>query len=154
MHNQSDYGYSTGSYACIACGSTELACCDGTGRKLTPLEKAVHYLATQMLNQVGVEWDECCDSAEIAAKRLRWRDGYEASDEEVTANLYAEAYRYEDMRCPRSITCATKPGSTSNSSRRSRKPKTNFRPLSMTDRSLIASTPSATFPRAGAFAPC
>jgi hypothetical protein len=32
MHNQSDFGYSTGALSsrCIACGSYELDCCDGT----------------------------------------------------------------------------------------------------------------------------
>jgi len=36
IHNQSDYGYPTGalSMLCVACGSTQLHCCDGHGRRL------------------------------------------------------------------------------------------------------------------------
>lgn len=42
MHSQSDFGYSTGSHACIACGKADdLYCCDGKGN---PLPEAVKVL--------------------------------------------------------------------------------------------------------------
>jgi hypothetical protein len=41
MHSASDFGYQPGTPACIACGKTELFCCDGAG---TPLPEAVKLL--------------------------------------------------------------------------------------------------------------
>lgn len=57
-------------------------------------EAALRYLATQMMNQVGETWEDCCNSAEIVANRLRARG---VGEESLSGHLYAEAYRYEDM---------------------------------------------------------
>ena len=97
MNHQSDFGYSTGavSMTCIACGKyADGFCCDGHGNPLTELDRARITLAKAMLNQVGVEWEECCDSVEILEKR--WR-GEGCGDLEIIGRLNGEAYRYEDM---------------------------------------------------------
>jgi hypothetical protein len=56
------------------------------------LGKAKRHLAQMMMNQVGAEWDECCESARLFAKRQG-----KISDDELIGRLYSEAYRYEDM---------------------------------------------------------
>lgn len=96
MNHQSDFGYSTSavSMRCIACGSIELACCDGKGNPLNRLDKASHHLASMMLNQVGVEWDDACDSVDGLVARMR-KLGLD--DEKIASKLYYESYRYEDM---------------------------------------------------------
>jgi hypothetical protein len=60
----------------------------------TDLDKARRHLANSMLNQVGVEWDECCDSVEIIEGRLR---GEGFSDRAIADRLYDESHRYDDM---------------------------------------------------------
>ncbi len=60
--------------------------------RLSEVESAKRHLATMMLNQVGVEWDECCDSVEIFVQRQG-----RVSDAELVGRLHSEAYRYEDM---------------------------------------------------------
>jgi hypothetical protein len=59
---------------------------------LSQLDQACHALATAMLNQVGVEWDECCDSVELFVARQGAID-----DDDLTTRLRCEAYRYGDM---------------------------------------------------------
>lgn len=56
------------------------------------LDDAKHHLATVMLNQVGVEWDEACDSVDLFVQRQGIM-----SAEELTGRLCREAFRYEDM---------------------------------------------------------
>ena len=57
------------------------------------LDEATDYLARQMMNQVGTEWDENLSSA----RKLRDRFIQEAGLHGAAARLYSEAYRYEDM---------------------------------------------------------
>lgn len=58
----------------------------------SPLERAKHNLAQAMMNQVGVDWDEVCDSVEFLC------DIHPSFSAEEMANLLdREAYRYEDM---------------------------------------------------------
>jgi len=65
------------------------------------MENALHYLASAIYRgEVGAEWEDCCDSAEAAAHRLRFQY-YPAHapmrDRDLAPLLYAEAARYEDM---------------------------------------------------------
>ena len=55
---------------------------------------ALHYLATQMMNQAGETWEDCCNSAERTASRLRANGISEGS---IAPHLYAEAYRFENV---------------------------------------------------------
>lgn len=56
------------------------------------LANAKIALATALLNQVGVEWDEACDSVELFVQQ----QGV-ISDRELLLQLQCEAYRYQDM---------------------------------------------------------
>lgn len=58
---------------------------------MTELDKAKAALANAMLNQVGVEWDEVCDSVDVFCGR------HDRSNGDLVTALYAECHRYEDM---------------------------------------------------------
>jgi len=57
------------------------------------INNALHYLATQMMNE-GETWEDCCNSAERTASRLRANGISEGS---IAPHLYAEALRFEDI---------------------------------------------------------
>lgn len=57
------------------------------------IDEATAYLARQMMNQVGTEWDENLTSA----RKMRDRFIKEFGLHSAAGRLYSEAYRYEDM---------------------------------------------------------
>ncbi len=57
------------------------------------IDKATEYLAQQMMNQVGTEWEENLDSARKMRDRFIQEFGLRAAAQ----HIYGEAYRYEDM---------------------------------------------------------
>lgn len=58
---------------------------------MTELETAKAALANAMMNQVGVEWDEVCNSVDVFCRRHSNESG------DLVTALYSECYRYEDM---------------------------------------------------------
>lgn len=56
------------------------------------LTDARRHLATAYFNQVGVEWDECLESADLFVTRNNY-----LSRSALLSAIYAEAERYEDM---------------------------------------------------------
>lgn len=59
---------------------------------LSELNQAKQHLAHALLNQVGVEWDEACDSVERFCARHADKRG-----DALIIELRCEAARYEDM---------------------------------------------------------
>lgn len=60
--------------------------------KLSVCDEAKHYLARMMMNQVGEEWEDCCNSVDFFIAQQG-----DISENELTSRLYGEACRYEDM---------------------------------------------------------
>jgi len=57
------------------------------------IDDATDYLARQMMNQVGTEWDENLASARKLRNRFIMESGLHGAE----SRLYIEAHRYEDM---------------------------------------------------------